>query len=312
MSTDQDAQLKNLSVLTLLPEIHPTNLEDFFDKFNIYRNFAGWSDNQLCDIVKLKAGPQVKSVITSSEEWKAIKDIDVLKAKLEGHFMPPKSASDSLQEFSLLKQKLGEPIKDFAVRVESCASKSLQTKIEGKEVMSENFRKQLLLNQFINGINPNLKAMLVIQNPTTFAEAWQLAERIEKAQSGQTENIFMAQSQENNLSKLLLEQTAQYARTVESLQKSLDEMKIQLEKNNSDSRTHTDYNVRHGEQNQRNQNYNRSRGSGSRYRQDSVICFRCNRAGHIARECNVDFGRYTQDPRGRGFSRGNRTRNNLN
>lgn len=308
MATEE--QLKNVSVLTLLPEIKPHNLADFFEKFEIYRNFAGWEKNQLCNIVRLKAGPEIKSVLQSSGEWKNIKDIDVLKTKLEQHFAPQKSGPDALQEFSVTKQLTGESIRDFAVRLETLASKNLHAKIEGTEVMSEAFRNQLIVNQFINGLNPNIKSILIIQNPTTLNDARQLAERIEKAQSGNVEHINVAQTQENSLSKLLLEQTAQYAKTVETLQKSLDEMKIELEKSKSEYRMQDNFRQRgrgHGWQVNRNRESDR-RQSG----QSNIVCFRCERRGHFARDCSWDFSRNTQGQRGRGLERGFRGRSNLN
>lgn len=311
MVLEEGSQLKNLSVLTLLPTIGPDNLEDFFEKFDIYKNFAGWPDDQACDIIKLKAGPQVKSVISSSEEWKAINDVKVLKEKLGKHFSSPKSASDALQEFSLVRQKSGESIRDFAVRVESCALKTLHTKIDGVEVMSQSFRKQLLLNQFLNGVNPNLKAMLVIQNPASFAEACQLAERIELAQSGQVESANAIQSNDS-LSKLLLEQTAQYAKTVEALQKSLDELKLQLDSNPKKQENQNTDSYAQGGKFQRKQPQYRERNSGSRDRFRDIVCFRCNRAGHIAKNCSVDMDRQNQGQRGNGYFRGNAARRYLN
>ncbi|GIX96594.1 retrotrans_gag domain-containing protein [Caerostris extrusa] len=87
-----------------------------------------------------------------------------------------------------------ERVKDFASRLEGVAHKTFGDSSVESGDMSQNFRAKMILSQFLAGLQPMIKAQIVIINPETFEGAVELRERIEIAQEMLVPNVNVLES----------------------------------------------------------------------------------------------------------------------
>ncbi|GIY08896.1 CCHC-type domain-containing protein [Caerostris extrusa] len=95
--------------------------------------------------------------------------------------------------------------------------------------MSQKFREKMILSQFLVGLQPRIKAQMMIKNPETSEGAVELRERIEIAQEMLVPTVNVLESGNRVPDKELESMQA----SGETLAKTLDLVNMQLELLNS-------------------------------------------------------------------------------
>ncbi|GBN22465.1 hypothetical protein AVEN_217533-1 [Araneus ventricosus] len=166
-----------------------------------------------------------------------------------------------------------EKVRDFATRIEGLALNSFGEKAVGKDEMSTKLREKMVLSQFMAGLQPRIKAQMIVENPESFSAAMELGERIETAQSMLTPNVNVLNVKESHSEKVLEAVRASgetVEKTLDLLCRQLDSLNSRLDKIEREKR----------EQPPRFE-------PATINQRPPVRCFSCQRIGHFARDCRL-------------------------
>lgn len=161
--------LANPFFLASLPSLNGNNCTTFFESLEAMGQLSNWSHPQMLVITKLKIEGQARELVKNTLNGKSITYTE-LKTIIVQHFSHTDTASTSIANLTSAVQGQNESCRDFSVRLEGLANKT--------NAPAE-FRTQLKLSQFIMGLKPSIKSQVQIQNPPSFVEAVQLAQRVE-------------------------------------------------------------------------------------------------------------------------------------
>ncbi|GBM75098.1 hypothetical protein AVEN_197455-1 [Araneus ventricosus] len=119
-------------------------------------------------------------------------------------------------------------VRDFASRIEGLTQNSFGEKTVERGEMSKQLKDKMVLSQFLAGLQPNLKAQMLIEDPKDFVTAVELGDRTELAQAMLTPNINVLDSRVENPLKVI--EAVQTSR--ETITKILELVCKQLERLN--------------------------------------------------------------------------------
>ncbi|GBN92763.1 hypothetical protein AVEN_247802-1 [Araneus ventricosus] len=169
---------RNSGMLSIISNLKGSNACDFFQCLEKVGKLAGWNREHLLTISEVKIeGPATKYYDSSIKKNTEL-TYDSFKNLIVSHFADDQSfAIDSVRLFSA-QQYEHESVRDFSVRLQSLDNKSFCDDTEENEVLSK-LRTKILLSKFMSGLKPNLKVPLVVQNPSRFKDAVEVAIRVE-------------------------------------------------------------------------------------------------------------------------------------
>ncbi|GIY52629.1 hypothetical protein CDAR_584321 [Caerostris darwini] len=178
---DEDKILRNPSLLSSISSFNGENAEEFFTVLKNTALLGNWSEIQLAAITTLKLERRARRFFESSLKGKNL-GYQPLKARFIGQFSKPVNFASDFTQFSTTVQLPSERVRDFASRLEEVAQKSFGKESVDTGDISQKFGAKMILSQFLAGLQPRIKAQVVIINPETFEGAVELGERIEIAQ----------------------------------------------------------------------------------------------------------------------------------
>ncbi|GBO25187.1 hypothetical protein AVEN_176571-1 [Araneus ventricosus] len=257
----------NSGMLSMIPNLKGSNANDFFQCLEKVGKLAGWNKEHLLTISEVKIEGPAKKYYDSSIKQNSELTYDTFKNFIVSHFADDQSFAIDFAKFSSAQQYEHESVRDFSVRLQSLVNKSFCDDTEENEVLSK-FRTKILLSKFMSGLKPSLKAPLVVQNPTQFKEAVEVAIRVEKSLNLQNPNVnaLASNPQDTEVEKLKQQQNdcmSKMSLMIEQMAILSDQIsKLQNKSANTNSRPYVNSPVRR-----------------------QVTCFYCNIKGHIEPDC---------------------------
>ncbi|GBO37458.1 hypothetical protein AVEN_67481-1 [Araneus ventricosus] len=180
--------LKNPSLLASIRQFKGEDPEDFFKTLEATAPLGQWSPEQLKTIVVLRLEGRARRFYEASLIGQDL-TYEQLKSKLLSQFKTEENFASNFSQFSMAVQLPSEKVRDFATRIEGLALNSFGEKAVGKDEMSTKLREKMVLSQFMAGLQPRIRAQMIVENPESFSAAMELGERIETAQSMLTPNV---------------------------------------------------------------------------------------------------------------------------
>lgn len=289
----QSEPLKNPAMLTLISAGNESNLNSFFTQLENIAKVAGWDEKYLVTLAKLKIEGKVKDYIENTPQVREEEDFKTFKIAVIDKFCKRKPFVSLLADFSSCRQNPNETVEDFATRLEFLAHQSLSVETEGQPAIQESYRRQMILSQFMDGLQLSLRAKLIVTNPKTMEEAKITAQLIEKSEKLLSSEVNAVHSSTRNsnppqyseLTELIQTTTSCYAQSLAKLTAEIESLKLQMAATR---------------ETQVAQPQNQGQNS-------QIRCFNCNRFGHMARDCgssrSQNFNRrnnFNRRGRGRG------------
>ncbi|GBM73487.1 hypothetical protein AVEN_6809-1 [Araneus ventricosus] len=232
MATGQDLGLQNSSLMSMLPTLSGNKVHEFFQTLDEIAILGKWNEEQRLIIAKLKLEGKARHYYEASLKSENV-DYKKFREHMIEQFKDSHSFSTLFARFSSASQFENESVREFGVRLEGLAHQSLDEKMENDEKVSEKFKNRLLLSQFVAGLRKNIKSQVMIMNPTTFPEAIQLAERIEKTLEIMTPNVNVAainHQDPSDLAQVIKTTTECYAKSLELVTQQLQALNARLDK----------------------------------------------------------------------------------
>lgn len=244
------------------PEV---SIHDFLDKINEISQFAGWTQDHKIFVTKSKLTSEASRFLRSQPQLKNSRVFADLQKALVSRFCPISSPQNDLLSFTTAVQRVGESNRAYLTRLSGLAHKCFTD--------DDKLRNRLLINQCMAGFLPNVRRFIMAQGPKSYEEIWQLAVREEEVSALEHNStpvnaapIAQSHSELAEIRDLLKLSIQTQDAKIDKLSKELNDIRVTM----SSSR-----NV---------ENPQRSRVSQF----PSIIkCFRCQKTGHIAKNCRV-------------------------
>ncbi|GIZ01195.1 CCHC-type domain-containing protein [Caerostris extrusa] len=192
------------------------------------------------------------------------------------HFKETPPFATEFAKFSSAVQFEFESVKDFSIRVQGLSQKCLESDSENEKV-SESFKEKLLLSKFISGLKANIRAQVLIADPSSFAEAVDFALRVERSFNVASPNVNVISQTDSNAVEGVKEG---FTKTLDLVLKQLEHLNTRIDE--LDKQKDIPEN-----------NYTNQPPSQRRDRKP-LKCFYCGRLGHIASECQRKRRDYQQ------------------
>ncbi|KMQ89703.1 hypothetical protein RF55_10637 [Lasius niger] len=176
---DQSGHVKNIALVSIVPELQGDNCKEYFECIQNTANLAGWTEAQCVAITIIKLVGGAKLFYESEIQGKGTLSFAELKSLFYSHFLEKCSLSEALHDFNSCRQIQGERVRDYATRLRGLSNKALSAR--GGEELPKDFVTQVMLSQFMSGLDGRMRAQLIVSNPKTYQEAVELAKRVEES-----------------------------------------------------------------------------------------------------------------------------------
>ena len=224
------------------------NIKRFMREFETRANAEAWSDNQKAAILKCACTGAAASFLEDRPETEYD---DIVNALVE-RFHHKITKHEAYSRLSNVKQG-NLSVSDYAHSVEETATALWEVADEYGEVAS---RDSVLISVFINGLNSDLRNMLVLLDFNRFTECISMATRAEQACKNTGKNRSSVQTVESHGNG---SNSGQYHRSLPN-KFSEKSSKQSRQKQKSEAR-----------------------------RPEEVICYRCRNKGHFAKGCPYNW-----------------------
>ena len=271
ISSGRPTAPKDLSLISLIPKWSGTeksvSVNEFFESVESSAKIGQWSEFDKIQITVLKLTDVAKAFYSSSPELHST-DIswENFKAKFLHRFRDVRSDQYHFMQLQTARQRKDENPREFLDRCRSLAMKTVP-KVEDATLQKFHYdqAQRMLLSTFIAGLFGNPGQQVRYQMPATVDQALQIAITVFEGEVQEKRNLaFFSNSETRRKSR------GNFGQPWKTFGRS---------EYGQAARVSTD--TPHAVREQRQQNArptNTSRG-------EKLLCFRCGKPGHFAKEC---------------------------
>lgn len=150
------------------------NVSSFFYRFEEVASYAGWQDPDKIFVLGVCLKDRALSYFRENLRAQGLRDYDPIKAALLARFKVVEMAHEPTRRLVQALQRPHETVREFAARIEALSFKTTPHALRGKPE-GEVARLELLAGVFLEGLRPDIRRLVIPQNPKTFQAAVQLA-----------------------------------------------------------------------------------------------------------------------------------------
>lgn len=245
-------------------------IQDFLNVLEQVGIMGAWKDEQLIGVARCKMVGAAYSFAWHDEDVQSANAYDRFKQLALDRF-DTEPQHVKMEKFYGARQERGEDVRSFATRVRKLGNDSLG-KFEGeradeKKEVAKEVVKQQLRTQFLNGLRDPVRRFALSHSPKTFEEAVEVAVREERNERlvGGTQTVRKVDVEQERTDML----------------ERLERLEVLLARSLS--------------LNEERERHSRYRPTGRREGRQ-VICYKCGKPGHIARNCQSRSGDRFRDP----------------
>ncbi|GIY34841.1 retrovirus-related Pol polyprotein from transposon 297 [Caerostris extrusa] len=185
---------------------------------------------------------------------------------MTSHFKETPPFATEFGKFSSAVQFEFENVKDFSIRVQGLSQKCLESDSKTKRFQRVS-KRNFFFSKFISGLKANIRAQVLIADPSSFAEAVDFALRVERSFDVASPNVNVISHTDSNAVEGVKEG---FTKTLDLVLKQLEHLNTRIDELDK--------------QDIPENNYTNQPPSQRRDRKP-LKCFYCGRLGHIASEC---------------------------
>lgn len=266
------------------------SVNDFVTSFEYCSQVGNWPTDKSVLLAKSSLKGDAKLFVECHPVLSLTLNWAEFKRLLVERFSPKRDNYTIERQFSTCIQHRGETVETYACRLRALARylhKSSENVHEQRAI--DRIIDDRLIKQFSVGVLPNLQRDLLLNRPSTFAEAIEIAKNVESVE----ESIRVNPNSVNSLSTVDIMKQIELA-----VNKAMKDVRPEKVENESRDKQYN--------QNFRSNSFNRNRNSNNNFRQNSnsnrcgnnrqnfnrqqinmqdVICFKCGKEGHFAKNC---------------------------
>lgn len=247
------------------------SVHNFLNQLERISEMAGWNPATIMNMARISLKGEAQRFVDSHPILKNTNEWIVFRNALVNRFDPKPDISVLERQFSSCFQNRGETVESYVTRLRQLNERMVVGNQNSLELT--NYIQQRLICQFKTGLLPEFQRDLWLSEPQTLEEAVKTAKRVEIVEQhvrGQSVNAIEIPSTDI-CSKL------------DQLVARFDKLTTALSNTNGSSQS-------------QNRNQNSEMGNRKIFK-----CFRCNKPGHIARDCLRAIKCYTCGKGGHNF-----------
>lgn len=172
-----------LSALTAIPQFsghNKTTIREFIKSVSAVGKLTKCTDEQLAELAKLKLTGLANAFLESQPELEVL-HWTALSASLKTRFGDPEGPQAKRYLLRDCTQNNSETVRDYLIRLKQIGYLTIKpTENDTEKKIREEIMQEELLEQFMRGININLRHAVYSANPTTLEKAAVEAQRQER------------------------------------------------------------------------------------------------------------------------------------
>lgn len=193
------------TVAALLPEFtgHPQeNITHFLKQFNDLTQIANVQDPIKLTILKTKLKNDALQYVIENIHIRDEAEYTQFCEKLKEKYAPKPNFESTQQAFLALVQGENQNVMEFAGKIKNAAEQYIQAAELNANAGAQLLTQKMMLNKFIDGLNPELQLEVRKESPITFDGAVETAKRIENAVK-MTKNVRNGNTQDVLVNKIM-------------------------------------------------------------------------------------------------------------